>query len=55
MPTIPVCSTVLLAKIAPAWLPRLILSALDVPRETIIEDYMLTRKHYDSTRADRDY
>jgi protein-tyrosine phosphatase len=28
----------------------LILSALDVPRETIIEDYMLTRKHYDSSR-----
>lgn len=26
----------------------LILSALDVPRQTIIEDYMLTREHYDS-------
>ena len=28
----------------------LILSALDVPRKTIIEDYMLTCKHYDSSR-----
>lgn len=28
----------------------LILAALDVPRETIIEDYMLTLKHYDSSR-----
>ena len=28
----------------------LILSALDVPRETIIEDYLLTRQHYDSTK-----
>ena len=28
----------------------LILSALDVPRETIIEDYMLTIEHYDSER-----
>ncbi len=26
----------------------LILSALDVPRETIVEDYMLTLQHYDS-------
>lgn len=28
----------------------LILSALDVPRETIVEDYMLTLEHYDSER-----
>lgn len=28
----------------------LILSALDVPRETIIEDYMLTLEHYDSDK-----
>jgi len=28
----------------------LILSALDVPRETIVEDYLLTRQHYDSTQ-----
>jgi len=28
----------------------LILSALDVPRETIIEDYMLTLEYYDSDR-----
>ena len=28
----------------------LILSALDVPRETIVADYMLTIEHYDSTR-----
>jgi len=28
----------------------LILSALDVPRETIIEDYLLTRKYYDSSK-----
>ncbi len=28
----------------------LILSALDVPRETIIEDYMLTIEHYDSDK-----
>ena len=28
----------------------LILSALDVPRETIIEDYMLTVEHYDSDK-----
>lgn len=28
----------------------LLLSALDVPRETIIDDYLLTQKHYDSTR-----
>jgi len=28
----------------------LILSALDVPRETIIQDYMLTLEHYDSDK-----
>lgn len=28
----------------------LILSALDVPRQTIIEDYMLTLQHYDSEK-----
>lgn len=28
----------------------LILSALDVPRDTIVADYMLTIEHYDSTR-----
>lgn len=28
----------------------LILSALDVPRETIVADYMLTIEHYDSER-----
>lgn len=28
----------------------LILSALDVPRQTIVEDYMLTIEHYDSER-----
>ncbi len=28
----------------------LILSALDVPRETIIEDYLLTQTHFDSER-----
>jgi len=28
----------------------LLLSALDVPRETIVEDYLLTQKHYDSTK-----
>ena len=28
----------------------LILSALDVPRQTIIDDYMLTLEHYDSSR-----
>ena len=30
--------------------PAFILSALDVPRETIVEDYLLTRQHYDSTK-----
>ena len=28
----------------------LILSALDVPRQTIIDDYMLTLEHFDSSR-----
>jgi protein-tyrosine phosphatase len=28
----------------------LILAALDVPRQTIVEDYLLTQQHYDSSR-----